>query len=99
MNQLALRLNPPSVRDSRTSARAADSIRGAANALRQRVLDYLRERPMSGGTDEEMQVVLDMNPSTQRPRRGELVALGLVVDSGRTRPTRSGRQATVWVAR
>lgn len=99
MTQLGLTLQPPSVRASATSAKAADSIRGAATALRQRVLDLLRGMGAVGFTDEEMQVVLAMNPSTQRPRRGELVALGLVVDSGRTRPTRSGRQATVWVAR
>lgn len=51
-----------------------------------------------GCTDEEMQLALKMNPSTQRPRRGELVGMGLVKDSGRTRRTRSGRRATVWVA-
>ena len=105
MTQLGLTLQPPSVRDSRTSAQAADGIRGAANALRQRVLDLLRTTiargtdGLLGLTDEEMQGLLDMNPSTQRPRRSELVALGLVMDSGRTRPTRSGRQATVWVSR
>ena len=98
MNQLALRLNPPSVRDSRTSAQAADGIRSGSARLRQQVLDLLRASP-GGLTDEELQQRLEMNPSTQRPRRGELVALGLVVDSGRTRPTRSGRQATVWVSR
>jgi len=49
-----------------------------------------------GATDEEIQTWLGMNPSTQRPRRVELVKKGLVVDSGKTRQTRSGRKATVW---
>jgi hypothetical protein len=50
----------------------------------------------TGGTDEELQDALGMNPNTQRPRRIELVERGLVRDSGRTRKTKSGRRATVW---
>jgi hypothetical protein len=62
--------------------------------MRGRVLELLREcGPL---TDEEMQVRLEMNPSTQRPRRIELVGMGLVVDSGTTRKTRSGRSAVAW---
>jgi hypothetical protein len=47
-------------------------------------------------TDEEIQLGLEMSGSTERPRRVELVAAGRIVDSGRTRPTQSGRQAVVW---
>ena len=97
MNQLALRLNPPSVRDSRTSAQAADGIRSGSARLRQQVLDLLRASP-GGLTDEELQQRLEMNPSTERPRRVELVNLGLVADSGRTGRTASGRSAVLWVA-
>jgi hypothetical protein len=53
----------------------------------------------TGATDEQMQEALDMNPSTQRPRRIELVSMGLVEDSGETRTTRSGSTATVWKAK
>jgi len=49
-----------------------------------------------GRTDEEIQRMLKLNPSTQRPRRIELVQAGKVRDSGRTRKTKSGRAATVW---
>jgi hypothetical protein len=62
------------------------------------VLDLLRDVLPHGLTDEQMQTYLGMNPSTQRPRRIELVRSGLVVDSGFKRPTRSGRDATVWRA-
>lgn len=98
MNQLALTLQPPSVRSSRTSAAAADGIRSGSAKLRQQVLDLLRACP-GGLTDEELQQRLGMNPSTERPRRVELVALGLVADSGRTGRTASGRSAVLWVAR
>lgn len=78
-----------------TSKDAAASI--DANTLRARVLDLLRATP-SGLTDEEMQQRLGMNPSTQRPRRIELVDRDLVCDSGTKRATTSGRQAIVWKA-
>lgn len=85
----------PSVRGSRTSAQAADSLAPTTlNAMQRRVLELLQATP-DGLTDEEMQHKLGMNPSTQRPRRIELVRRGLVVECG-TRRTASGRMASVW---
>lgn len=96
MRQMELELRAPYRRGSSTSREAAERIEGAGSALRGRVLGALRTRgPM---TDEELQVVLAMDPSTQRPRRVELVRLGLVRDSGARRPTLSGRSATLWEA-
>jgi hypothetical protein len=89
---------PPCVAHSATSVAAAEAIKPSTTTLRARVLRYLRECGAVGATDEEMQSDLHMNPSTQRPRRGELVDMGAVRDSGRTRLTRSGRKATVWEA-
>ncbi len=65
------------------------------------VLDFLKMRDRvtitsPGATDEEMQLGIPMNPSTQRPRRIELVEAGLVEDSGERRKTRGGRSAIVW---
>lgn len=37
-------------------------------------------------------------PQSIRTRRAELVRAGHVVDTGQTRPTKSGRQAVVWAA-
>lgn len=85
----------PSARGSVTSAQAADSLGPAMlNALQRKVLELLRATP-EGLTDEEVQRRLDMNPSTQRPRRIELARRGLVVTCG-TRKTSSGRNADVW---
>lgn len=81
-----------------TSADAADEARAQAPTQRERVLAAIRATGVRGCTDEELQLHLNLNPSTQRPRRVELVRRGQVQDSGRTRPTRSGRRATVWVA-
>jgi hypothetical protein len=86
----------PAVRGSVTSAQAADSLGPATlNALQSKVLRFLETCGAFGATDEEMQLALGMNPSTQRPRRIELARRGLVVEAG-TRRTASGRMATVW---
>jgi hypothetical protein len=89
--------DPPCQRHSVTSREAAESIKPDASELRRRVLAYLRGRGEDGATDEEMQDALGMGGSTERPRRVELVEMGSVVDSGRKRKTRSGRNAVVWV--
>lgn len=86
----------PFVRDSVTSLEAAKAIEPRAGTLRAKVLAFLRERGSHGATDEEMQDRLGMNPSTQRPRRVELAAAGLIVDCS-CRKTRSGRNAVVWM--
>src|SRR5690554_6750133 len=89
---------PPFQAHSRTSRDAASSMLDSLDACQRRVYEFivLRGRPR-GATDEEIQAALEMNPSTERPRRIELCNKGLVEDSGRTRKTRSGRRATVWV--
>lgn len=85
---------PPAIWWRETSVAAADSMRESAATLRGKVLRLLREvGPM---TDEQIQDRLSMNPSTERPRRIELVTMGLVRDSGRVDRTHSGRRAIVW---
>jgi len=84
---------------SPTSWAAAQRIRPKANALRQQVLDYLIKRSDEGATDHEISSELEMQADTARPRRRELVQLGLVCDSGLKRPTPSGAMATVWIAK
>lgn len=91
---------PPFQAHSETSREAAIANYYSAGSQRSRVLRCLRDHP-DGLTDEELQELLNMNPSTQRPRRIELCDSEppMVKDSGRTRKTKSGRNATVWVAR
>jgi hypothetical protein len=89
--------SPPFQPHSATSRDAAVEISPRAATLRESVLNYLRSHP-AGLTDEEIQDGLAMPSSTERPRRIECVAAGLVRDSGTVRKTRSGRKAVVWVA-
>ena len=87
----------PSQKHSSTSQAAAESIAPKAGAMERAVLAFLKHRGDFGATDEEMQYHLAMVGNSQRPRRIALVSKGLARDSGHTRTTRSGRQATVWV--
>ena len=83
----------PSVNGSATSAAAADSLGPKTlNAMQRRVYEFICRTP---STDEEIADELEMNPSTVRPRRGELARGGLIVEAG-TRRTSSGRMATIW---
>ena len=85
---------PQAQRHSPTSVAAAASLEGdTLNAMQRRVLEYLKTHGPS--TDEEIASGLNMNPSTERPRRIELHKRGLVVEAG-TRKTASGRNAVVW---
>ncbi len=77
-----------------TSQQAYARIQGNMHNLRGQVFDFIRD--WNGSTDDEIQVGLEMNPSTERPRRGELFAQGLIEDSGTRRKTQSGRLAIVW---
>lgn len=65
---------------------------------RQYIYEWLVRRNARGGTDEEIQAALQLDPGTARARRVELVRMKLVIDSGIKRKTRSGRPARVWLA-
>ena len=82
---------------SDTSKAAAEEMRPDAETDRTAVLNLLL-RVLVGMTDEEIQLALRLNPSTERPRRIELVRAGKVRDSGKKRRTKSGRMATIWEA-
>lgn len=80
-----------------TSIAAADAIKPCADTLRKRVLEYIRAQGRTGATDDEIQVALNMNGSTQRPRRIELFQQGKICMAPFMRRTRAGRRANVWV--
>lgn len=84
---------------SDTAEAAAVAMLPIADTIRRKVYELLRAAGTDGLADHE---IADLLPgyawSSTRTRRKELQEAGLVVDSGRRRPTRSGRQAVVWVA-
>lgn len=89
---------PPFQHAVETSRKAAVAIRSKSATLRERVLLVIANQGAYGCTDGEGCERSEINPSTWRPRRIELLEQGRIRDSGRTRATASGRQSTVWVA-
>ena len=80
---------------SETSKAAAIAIKPRIGPMHRAILDYLEYS--GGSTDEELQRFIPMAQNTERPRRRELQKAGLIEDSGKTRQTKSGRAAVVWV--
>lgn len=85
--------------DPETSHEAARSLnKRKLSAQRENILRLLRG---AGLTDEEIRDIYPQprpSDASLRTRRNELVEMGLVMDSGRLRRTRSGRRAIVWKA-
>lgn len=78
--------------DAPATSRAAARLLLRPGTQRFRVLEVLAWCPM---TDHEIQSKLKMDSSAERPRRGELVDAGLVVETGATK-MHKGRQWTIW---
>ena len=88
----------PFQKHSITSEASATQILVHSKSAKSDIWKYLLRRDRRGATDEMIQKELKINPSTQRPRRRELVLEGFVRDSGETGITGSGRKATIWIA-
>jgi hypothetical protein len=84
---------------SKTSEAAAQSIQTSARTLREKILEAFIEAGAEGLADHEIVQKTGIQLPTVNPRRGELVKLGHICDSGRVRKTKSGRDAVVWVVR
>lgn len=85
---------------AKTSQKAAASVQRMTRK-RQDVMATFRR--FGALTDEQlvsvyasMDDVTDQSESGLRTRRSELVRMGLLTDTGQTRPIRSGRQAILW---
>jgi hypothetical protein len=81
-----------------TSQMAAHSVENTAATQRQEVLLFIQARGAQGATDEEIRDTMGIIMNSVLPRRGELVKMGSVVDSGEVRKTKQNRWATVWKA-
>lgn len=67
-------------------------------ARRRMVYRYLLNRGGEGATDDEVIHATSIEHKSMAGTRHQLIKLGAVVDSGTTRPTRSGNPAAVWRA-
>jgi transcription initiation factor IIE alpha subunit len=79
-----------------TSLDARAKIEPKIGTLRRRVYEAILLKGLSGMTDYEIEKQLNLEGNTVRPIRGSLVDIGLVIDSGTTRPNAKGNQCIVW---
>lgn len=87
-----------------TSNAAAASMRRKAPTLRARVFDWIDARGEHGATMDECEAALGAPGSSVRPRFYELAGKdknhdATIFETARTRPTRSGHAAVVYVSR
>ena len=82
-----------------TGTRRAAFVRAMREAPRRRALVFaaLVRRGAVGATAEELEVDTGLSGNTVRPRLVELRAEGRILVAPRTRPTRSGARAMVYV--
>lgn len=79
-----------------TETVAALANRAWSGSQRRRVLEAIAAAEQAGRTDFELERELNLNRPSPGNRRGELVRLGLVADTGERRPTATGCPAVVW---
>lgn len=79
-----------------TSRDAAANIREHLGRLEFVVFAAVACARDAGVTNDEIEVITGLAGNTVRPRIVRLREMGLVRDSQRRRPTRSGRAAVVW---
>ena len=82
-----------------TSKLAAESMVGSASDHRDRILARLRAIAPAAANKDEIGAAIGLDDVQVARRCGELRDAGLIVDSGETRPTPTGRQGTCWRAK
>src|SRR5262245_12590037 len=88
---------PGHVRGSDTSIDAADSLdESLLSVLRARIFALIDVRGDHGATCDEVEVVLGLRHQTASARVRELSLGGFIFDTGKRRPTRSGRGARIY---
>jgi hypothetical protein len=83
--------------DPHTSFEAAAKVVPKLREMHKLVWETLRKHP-NGLTDIELEEICGSHGSTYRTRRSELVAMGLVIDTGTTRVI-NGHNRKVWKAK
>jgi hypothetical protein len=95
LNQPDLFVYPsqPGYKAPGTSRMAAERIAPRAKSIREEALALLKTASL---TADEVAAKLGKSVLAVRPRIAEAHLLGLLIDTGKTRPNASGLAATVW---
>lgn len=82
-----------------TQEQAAARIKWRVTGMRQTIYRMIKEAGERGATDDEIQRALDIEGSTERPRRRELEIAGHIVNAEKVRANSRGNNETVWVVK
>lgn len=85
----------PGWKRTETSRAAAEGVKPRVPTLRDKVQALLKGAEL---TADECAAALNVTVLACRPRLSELFRLGMIEDTGKTRPNASHIQATVWRA-
>lgn len=86
----------PGYTEPTTSKDAADAMGAFVGSLREQVRQAIARAAEGGLTADEAAQAIGQTVLSVRPRVAELAALGEIIDTGRTRPNLSGRNAKIW---
>lgn len=87
----------PGHRNVETSIAASIALAPRLGRLQRLAEAAIREAGADGLTTDELAAWLEMDRWSIQPRTSELRRKGLVRDSGRRRPSATGKSAIVWV--
>jgi len=80
-----------------TSVEAFATTSASKRAMdRQKIIDYMKKQPHAESTCDEAEVALDMAHQTCSARFTDLQKEERIVNTGKRRPTRTGKQARVY---
>jgi hypothetical protein len=88
----------PVIGKRETSRLAALSVAETAPLQRSRVFEFIASKGEFGANRDEIAAALELPTQSVSPRVVELIRLGMIRETDRRRPTRSGRAAVVLVA-
>ena len=71
--------------------------RNATASIQMKVAEFIKRCGALGVTADATQAALALTHQTCSARINELAKAGIIIDSGRKRPTRTGRKARIYV--
>ena len=81
-----------------TSVSAAEAVAPHLGRLQRLTVAAITEAGPQGLTADELAYRLSLDRCSVQPRTSELRCKGLIRDSGKRRPNKTGKMAIVWVA-
>lgn len=87
----------PYARGSKTSRKAAESMRSYAASQRMQILQFIKSRGVYGATCDETEIALNLSHQTASARFSDLKKISAIRETSQERSTRTGSMASVCI--